>query len=81
MSNQRIAQAIVDAGVTPRESDRNGEPANIVDGLFAIARSIDRLAGAIEASGDGVVNVRVAAGKGVAEHVARAVHDEMRRIP
>lgn len=35
--------------VSPNESDRNLEPANIVDGLFAISRSINRLAKAVEA--------------------------------
>lgn len=34
---------------SPNEADRNGEVANVVDGLFAIARAIDRLSKAIEA--------------------------------
>jgi hypothetical protein len=29
---------------SPNESDSNGENANVVDGLFAIARSLDRVA-------------------------------------
>lgn len=29
---------------SPNESDSNGEPANVVDGLFAIARAINKLA-------------------------------------
>jgi hypothetical protein len=33
---------------TPNQSDRDGEPANIVEGLFAIARAIDELAAAVE---------------------------------
>ena len=32
---------------SPSECDNNGESANVVDGLFSIARSIDGLAGAI----------------------------------
>jgi hypothetical protein len=36
--------------ISPNESDRNGEPANVVDGLYAIARAIARLAQAIEAT-------------------------------
>lgn len=35
---------------SPNERDRNWEsPANVVDGLFAISRAIDRLAEAVEA--------------------------------
>lgn len=45
------AQALSYALVSTNESDRNGEPANIVDGLFAIARAIDRLTAAIAATG------------------------------
>lgn len=43
-----LARAICDTLMTPNEEDRNGEPANVVDGLFAIARSLDRLARAVE---------------------------------
>jgi hypothetical protein len=32
---------------SPNEADRNGEIANMVDGLFAIARALDRVADAI----------------------------------
>jgi hypothetical protein len=33
--------------ISPNEADSNGEPANVADGLFAIARSIDHLAAAV----------------------------------
>jgi hypothetical protein len=36
--------------ISPNESDRNDEPANVVDGLFAIARSITVLATELKAS-------------------------------
>ena len=40
----RIAD-LVGAGLTsPNERDANGEMANVVDGLFAIARAIEQLA-------------------------------------
>lgn len=45
---RRIMEGIRDIGISPNEQDRNLEPANIVDGLYAIARSLDRLAVAIE---------------------------------
>jgi hypothetical protein len=37
------ARAMTEALVSPNETDANLEPANVTDGLFAIARSIDRL--------------------------------------
>jgi hypothetical protein len=43
-----IALAAIAQGLTsPNEMDINGEPANVVDGLFAIARAIQRLADAV----------------------------------
>jgi hypothetical protein len=36
--------AVANALVSPDEDNANGEPANVADGLFAIARAIDRLA-------------------------------------
>ncbi len=42
------AGAIAAALISPNETDRNFEPANVVDGLFAIARAIDRLAGSVD---------------------------------
>ena len=42
--------AIARAFITPNETDSNGEPANVVDGLFAIARSIGDLAAAVRES-------------------------------
>jgi hypothetical protein len=45
-----VTTAIGRAFITPNESDSNGEPANMVDGLFAIARAIGDLAAAIRDS-------------------------------
>lgn len=42
-----LGKALVHCLVSPNEADSNGEPANVVDGLFAIARAIDRLAGVL----------------------------------
>ena len=36
------ADAIRSVFISPNEADRNMEPANVVDGLFAIARAIQR---------------------------------------
>lgn len=47
MPNDKTADAIRDGLISPNEMDRNYEAANVVDGLFAIARSVDRLASAI----------------------------------
>jgi len=35
-----IAKAITDTLISPNEADRNAEAANVVDGLFALARAI-----------------------------------------
>jgi hypothetical protein len=40
--------AVAAALVSPNEDDANGEPANVVDGLFAIARAIAYLADKID---------------------------------
>ena len=40
--------AIAAGLISANEADTNGEPANVVDGLFAIARAIDRLAEAVQ---------------------------------
>ncbi len=49
MSLQRTdtADAIRFTLISPNEADSNSEPANVVDGLFAIARALDRLADAV----------------------------------
>lgn len=47
MTNE-VADAIVHTLQSPNEMDRNLEAANVVDGLFAIARAINRLASVIE---------------------------------
>lgn len=39
---------LADCFTSPNETDSNGETANVVDGLFAIARAIGRLADVIE---------------------------------
>jgi hypothetical protein len=47
----QFAKAISEALVSPNEMDRNSEHANVVDGLFAIARAIQRLASVIQEKG------------------------------
>lgn len=44
----QIASAIMETFISPNECDTNYEPANVVDGLFAIARAIYRLADVME---------------------------------
>lgn len=48
-----LADAVRATLISPNENDRNLEPANVVDGLFAIARSLDRVASALRALGNG----------------------------
>lgn len=42
-----VADAIYSALISPNEMDRNFESANVVDGMFAIARALDRVASAL----------------------------------
>jgi len=44
----QIAGALKTALISPNEPDLAGEPSNIVDGLFAIARAIDGLTAAVQ---------------------------------
>ena len=43
-----LATAIHAVLESPNEADRNGETANVVDGLFAIARALEHLADVFE---------------------------------
>ena len=43
-----VKASIREAFISPNENDRNREPANVVDGLFAISRSIRYLADTIK---------------------------------
>ena len=45
---KHLIQAIYGVFESPNEVDVNLEPANVVDGLFAIARAINNLAKAIK---------------------------------
>jgi len=47
-SGDVIAKAMRNVLISPNECDSNFEAANVVDGLFAIARALDRVARAIE---------------------------------
>jgi hypothetical protein len=44
----KIADALLSVLISPNEEDRNWEPANVVDGLFAIARALDRIGKRLE---------------------------------
>jgi hypothetical protein len=48
---QHTARAMYDVLSSPNETDSNFETANVVDGLFAIARSMDRVADALRSLG------------------------------
>ena len=57
--------AIAAGLISANEADTNGEPANVVDGLFAIARSINHLAAVISdlRLGDSIDHVAEAAAR------------------
>ena len=78
----KIASALYGVLESPNESDSNMEAANVVDGLFAIARSLDRCAKAIHQLGVGNATTPMGAveflGKEVGDGlgaVAAALHD------
>jgi hypothetical protein len=50
-SHPDLAETIMYCLTSPNEVDRNFETANIVDGLFAIARANEKIARAIERLG------------------------------
>ena len=47
-----IAKALANCLISPNESDSNFEAANVVDGIFAIARALNRCAEALGAIAD-----------------------------
>jgi hypothetical protein len=51
--NDPIARAVDRNFTSPNEADTNLEPANVVDGLFAIARALHHLANVIDKNPDG----------------------------
>jgi hypothetical protein len=52
MNNDSLASALRETLISPNEGDRNGESANVVDGLFAISRALDRVADKLGFLGD-----------------------------
>lgn len=48
MTTNDLYIALADVFKTKNVTDQEGKPVNIVDGLFAIAQSLDRIALAIE---------------------------------
>jgi hypothetical protein len=47
-----VALAFTHALITSAEADANGEPANVADGLYAVARALNRIADAIETASE-----------------------------
>jgi hypothetical protein len=47
-TRDNLSSALLATLISPNESDQNFEAANVVDGLFAISRSLDRIAAALE---------------------------------
>lgn len=67
----QISQAIYHVLESPNECDRNLEPANVVDGLFAIARSLVGVAAAIDRLGTGSASTPM----GAIEVLSKEVRD------
>jgi hypothetical protein len=78
MNNDSLASALRETLISPNEGDRNGESANVVDGLFAISRALDRVADKLGFLGDVAEAVlvehrRMADGMGHLDSVADAI--------
>lgn len=83
MADDKIGGALRDCLISPNEMDRNMESANVVDGLFAIARAIDRLATAVHKLGladastpMGAIESHGIVIKEAAERIANAIERE-----
>lgn len=74
--SEDLAAALRDTLISPNESDRNMEPANVVDGLFAIARALEHVAKAIERLG---LN-EAATPMGALELVAKEIKDGLKDV-
>jgi hypothetical protein len=74
--NEYTADAIRTTLISPNEQDSRLAPANVVDGLFAIARSMDRVAIAIERLGVGNANTDM----GAIELLSKEVKDGLQQI-
>lgn len=51
-AGENIARAITGTLISPNETDSNLEPANVVDGLYAVARGLQHIAEALERGGE-----------------------------
>lgn len=71
MQSDTLARAILETLQSPNEEDSNGEAANVVDGLFAIASAVDRLAAATERLGTNGASGPM----GAVEAVAKEIRD------
>jgi hypothetical protein len=54
----KLAEAVWGTFRSPNESDSNFEPANVVDGLFHVARAIERLGLAVGRLADATAGER-----------------------
>ena len=68
-----LAEAIRSTLISPNESDQNFEAANVVDGLFAIARAIDGLAYQLKMLGNGDAATKMGAIEALGKTVSEAL--------
>ncbi len=67
--NNAIADALDRNLTSPNEADRNLESANVVDGLFAIARGLRHVANALEKLGGADTNTPMGAIEALSKEV------------
>jgi hypothetical protein len=64
-----------DLFISPNEQDRNGESANVVDGLFEISRALNGVAEAIHRLGNAGATTEFGGLEALGMAIERAAHD------
>lgn len=70
-ASQPTAAAIREALISPNEHDQNLEPANVVDGLFAIARALHAVARELRDLGNGDAATPMGAIEAFGDHIGQ----------
>jgi hypothetical protein len=66
-----VASALIETLISPNESDSNLEAANVVDGLFAIARALNKVALALRDLGNGDATTSMGAIEAFGNHIGQ----------
>lgn len=76
-----VAKALHNTLISPNENDRNGEEANVVDGLFAIARALNGVASELRALGNGDAASSMGALESFGMHIGEKLDRLIDKLP